>query len=129
MSIWSDIQDRSAGMTKRKEDEIEEDVRLKVFCGAVNSIADLPQNAQPDSIYIAKDIGQIVIFQNNMWELIVELTIQDNHQWMFYGAVNSIEDLPQNAQPDSIYITKDTNQIVIFQHNMWISIGGSIYTK
>ena len=67
MSIWSDIQDRSAGMTKRKEDEIEEDVRLKVFCGAVNSIEDLPQKDQPDSIYIAKDIGQIVIFKNNRW--------------------------------------------------------------
>ena len=77
MSIWSDMEDRSAGLTKRKEDEIEEDY----------------------------------------------------HQRVFYGAVNSIADLPQNAQPDSIYITKDTNQIVIFQHNMWISIGGSIYTR
>ena len=77
MSIWSDMEDRSAGITKRKEDEIEE----------------------------------------------------DNHQWMFYGAVNSIEDLPQNAQPDSIYITKDTNQIVIFQNNMWTSIGESIYSR
>ena len=67
MSIWSDIQDRSAGMTKRKEDEIEEDVRLKVFCGAVNSIADLPQNAQPDSIYITKDTNQLIIFKNNRW--------------------------------------------------------------
>ena len=67
MSIWSDMEDRSAGITKRKEDEIEEDNHLKVFCGAVNSIADLPQNAQPDSIYITKDTNQIVIFQNNMW--------------------------------------------------------------
>ena len=77
MSIWSDMEDRSAGITKRKEDEIEE----------------------------------------------------DNHQWMFCGAVNSIADLPQNAQPDSIYITKDTNQIVIFQNNMWTSIGESIYNR
>ena len=77
MSIWSDMEDRSAGITKRKEDEIEE----------------------------------------------------DNHQWMFCGVVNSIEDLPQNAQPDSIYITKDTNQIVIFQNNMWTSIGESVYSR
>lgn len=26
MSIWSDIQDRSAGITKRKEDEIEDSI-------------------------------------------------------------------------------------------------------
>lgn len=77
MSIWSDMEDRSAGITKRKEDEIEE----------------------------------------------------DNHQWMFCGVVNSIEDLPQNAQPDSIYITKDTNQIVIFQNNIWTSIGESVYSR
>lgn len=77
MSIWSDMEDRSAGITKRKEDEIEE----------------------------------------------------DNNQWMFCGVVNSIEDLPQNAQPDNIYITKDTNQIVIFQNNMWTSIGESVYSR
>lgn len=71
------MEDRSAGITKRKEDEIEE----------------------------------------------------DNHQWMFCGVVNSIEDLPQNAQPDSIYITKDTNQIVIFQNNIWTSIGESVYSR
>ena len=77
MSIWSDMEDRSAGITKRKEDEIEEDY----------------------------------------------------HQWMFCGVVNSIEDLPQNAQPDSIYITKDTNQLIIFKNNRWTSIGESIYSR
>ena len=77
MSIWSDMEDRSAGITKRKEYDIEE----------------------------------------------------DNNQWMFCGVVNSIEDLPQNAQPDNIYITKDTNQIVIFQNNMWTSIGESVYSR
>ena len=77
MSIWSDMEDRSAGITKRKEDEIEE----------------------------------------------------DNHQWMFCGVVNSIEDLPQNTQPDSIYITKDTNQLIIFKNNRWTSIRPSIYSR
>lgn len=72
MSIWSDMEDRSAGITKRKEDEIEEDYHLKVFYGTVNSIEDLPQNAQPDSIYITKDTNQLVIFQNNMWTSIGE---------------------------------------------------------
>ena len=72
MSIWSDMEDRSAGLTKRKEDEIEEDYHLKVFYGAVNSIANLPQNAQPGSIYITKDTNQIVIFQNNIWTSIGE---------------------------------------------------------
>ena len=67
MSIWSDMEDRSAGLTKRKEDEIEEDNHLKVFYGAVNSIEDLPQNAQPDSIYITKDTNQLIIFKNNRW--------------------------------------------------------------
>ena len=67
MSIWSDMEDRSAGLTKRKEDEIKEDYHLKVFYGAVNSIEDLPQNAQPGSIYITKDTNQIVIFKNNRW--------------------------------------------------------------
>ena len=81
MSIWSDMQDRSAGITKRKEDEIE------------------------DSI------------------------IQDGHPYMFYGVVNSIADLPQNAQQGRIYIIEDTNQIVIFKNNMWTSIGPSIYSR
>lgn len=66
------MQDRSAGITKRKEDEIEEDYHLKVFYGVVNSIANLPQNAQPGSIYITKDTNQIVIFKNNMWTSIEE---------------------------------------------------------
>lgn len=78
MSIWSDMQDRSAGITKRKEDEI-------------------------------------------------EIPIDD--QRVFYGIVNSITDLPQNVKPGSIYITKDTNQIVIFQNNIWTSIGESIYSR
>ena len=81
MSIWSDMQDRSAGITKRKEDEIEIPI------------------------------------------------IQDGHPSMFYGVVNSIADLPQNVKPGSIYITKDTNQIVIFKNNMWTSIGESIYSR
>ena len=81
MSIWSDMEDRSAGITKRKEDEIE------------------------DSI------------------------IRDNHQQVFFGVANSIADLPQNVKPGSIYITKDTNQIVIFQNNMWTSIGESVYSR
>ena len=77
MSIWSDMQDRSAGITKRKEDEIEE----------------------------------------------------DNNQWMFCGVVNSIEDLPQNTQQGRIYVIEDTNQLVIFKNNRWISIGPSIYSR
>ena len=81
MSIWSDMQDRSAGITKRKEDEIEIPV------------------------------------------------IQDGHPYMFYGVVNSIADLPQNAQQGSIYVTEDTGQIVIFKNNMWTSIGESIYSR
>ena len=81
MSIWSDMQDRSAGITKRKEDEIEIPI------------------------------------------------IQDGHPYMFYGVVNSIADLPQNAQQGSIYVTEDTGQIVIFKNNMWTSIGESIYSR
>ena len=72
MSIWSDMEDRSAGITKRKEDEIEEDNHQQVFFGVVNSITDLPQNVKPGSIYITKDTNQIVIFQNNMWTSIGE---------------------------------------------------------
>ena len=75
------MQDRSAGITKRKEDEIE------------------------DSI------------------------IRDNHQQVFFGVVNSITDLPQNAQQGRIYVIEDTNQIVIFKNNMWTSIGESIYSR
>ena len=74
MSIWSDMQDRSAGITKRKEDEIEEDNNQQVFCGVANSITDLPQNVKPGSIYITKDTGQIVIFQNNIWTSIGKST-------------------------------------------------------
>ena len=77
MSIWSDMEDRSSGITKRKEDEIEE----------------------------------------------------DNNQWMFCGVVNSIEDLPQNTQQGRIYVIEDTNQLVIFKNNRWISIGPSIYSR
>ena len=72
MSIWSDMEDRSAGLTKRKEDEIEEDYHLKVFYGAVNSIEDLPQKDQQGRIYVIEDTNQIVIFQNNMWTSIGE---------------------------------------------------------
>lgn len=72
MSIWSDMEDRSAGITKRKEDEIEEDYHLKVFYGAVNSIEDLPQKDQQGRIYVIEDTNQIVIFQNNMWTSIGE---------------------------------------------------------
>ena len=72
MSIWSDMEDRSAGITKRKEDEIEEDYHLKVFYGAVNSIEDLPQKDQQGRIYVIEDTNQIVIFKNNMWTSIGE---------------------------------------------------------
>lgn len=73
MSIWSDIQDRSAGITKRKEDEIEIPIDgQQVFRGVANSIEDLPQNVKPGSIYITKDTNQIVIFQNNIWASIGE---------------------------------------------------------
>lgn len=67
MSIWSDIQDRSAGITKRKEDEIEEDNNQWMFCGVVNSIEDLPQNTQQGRIYVIEDTNQLVIFKNNRW--------------------------------------------------------------
>ena len=74
MSLWSEIQDRSAGITKRKEDEIEIPIDNQwMFCGIANSIADLPQNVKPGSIYITKDTNQIVIFQNNIWTSIGEL--------------------------------------------------------
>ena len=66
------MEDRSAGITKRKEDEIEEDYHQWMFCGVVNSIADLPQNAQQGRIYVIEDTNQIVIFQNNMWTSIGE---------------------------------------------------------
>lgn len=73
MSIWSDMEDRSAGITKRKEDEIEIPIdHQRVFYGVVSSITNLPQNAQPGSIYIIKDTNQIVIFQNNIWASIGE---------------------------------------------------------
>ena len=73
MSIWSDMEDRSAGITKRKEDEIEIPIdNQQVFCGVANSITDLPQNVKPGSIYITKDTNQIVIFQNNIWTSIGE---------------------------------------------------------
>ena len=66
------MEDRSAGITKRKEDEIEEDYHLKVFCGVVNSIEDLPQKDQQGRIYVIEGTNQIVIFQNNMWTSIGE---------------------------------------------------------
>ena len=76
MSIWSDMEDRSLGITKRKEDEIEDSIIQDEypyrFCGVANSIADLPQNAQQGRIYLIKDTSQIVIFKNNMWTSIGE---------------------------------------------------------
>lgn len=61
------MQDRSAGITKRKEDEIEEDNNQWMFCGVVNSIEDLPQNTQQGRIYVIEDTNQLVIFKNNRW--------------------------------------------------------------
>ena len=71
MSIWSDMEDRSAGITKRKEDEIEiptiPDERSYIFHGVVDSITNLPPIAQQGSVYVIKDTNQIVIFNNNIW--------------------------------------------------------------
>lgn len=67
MSIWSDMQDRSAGITKRKEDEIIPDEHLFIFHGVVDSITNLPPIAQQGSVYIIEDTNQIVIFINNIW--------------------------------------------------------------
>ena len=67
MSIWSDMEDRSAGITKRKEDEIIPDEHSFIFNGVVDSITNLPQNAQQGSVYIIEDTNQIVIFNNNIW--------------------------------------------------------------
>ena len=71
MSIWSDMEDRSAGITTRKEDELEiptiPDVCSSIFHGVVDSITNLPQNAQQGSVYVIKDTNQIVIFNNNIW--------------------------------------------------------------
>ena len=71
MSIWSDMEDRSAGITKRKEDEIEiptiPDVCSCIFHGVVDSITNLPPIAQQGSVYVIKDTNQIVIFNNNIW--------------------------------------------------------------
>ena len=76
MSIWSDMEDRSLGITKRKEDEIEDSIIQDGypyrFHGVVDSIANLPQNTQQGSIYVIEDINQIVIFQNNIWTPIGE---------------------------------------------------------
>ena len=54
------MEDRSAGIIKRKEDEIEEDNNQWMFyqwmfCGVVNSIEDLPQNTQQGRIYVIED--------------------------------------------------------------------------
>ena len=67
MSIWSDMEDRSAGITKRKEDEIIPDERSFIFHGVVDSITNLPPIAQQGSVYIIEDTNQIVIFNNNIW--------------------------------------------------------------
>lgn len=71
MSIWSDMEDRSAGIKKRKEDEIEDSIIQDEypyrFCGIVNSITDLPQNTQQGNIYVIEDTNQLVIFKNNRW--------------------------------------------------------------
>ena len=67
MSIWSDMQDRSAGITKRKEDEIIPDECSFIFHGVVDSITNLPPIAQQGSVYIIEDRNQMVIFNNNIW--------------------------------------------------------------
>ena len=84
MSIWSDMEDRSAGITKRKEDEIEiptiPDVCSCIFHGVVDSITNLPQNAQQGSVYVIKDTNQIVIFNNNIWTSIEYWYLFNNYK-------------------------------------------------
>lgn len=81
MSIWSDMQDRSAGITKRKEDEIIPDECSYIFHGVVDSITNLPQNAQQGSVYIIADTNQTVIFINNIWTSIEYMgTYWDSNQ-------------------------------------------------
>ena len=84
MSIWSDMEDRSAGITKRKEDEIEiptiPDVCSCIFYGVVDSITNLPQNAQQGSVYVIKDTNQIVIFNNNIWTSIEYWYLFNNYK-------------------------------------------------
>jgi hypothetical protein len=49
MSIWSDIQDRSAGITVRKEDEINitlQDLTPKITFGVIKDIRTLPVASQ-----------------------------------------------------------------------------------
>ena len=81
MSIWSDMEDRSAGITKRKEDEIIPDELSYIFHGVVDSITNLPQNAQQGSVYIIADTNQTVIFINNIWTSIEYMgTYWDSNQ-------------------------------------------------
>ena len=47
MSIWSDIEDRSAGITVRKEDEKIQDLTTKItFWGVIKDIKTLPVASQ-----------------------------------------------------------------------------------
>ena len=84
MSIWSDMEDRSAGITKRKEDEIEiptiPDVCSCIFHGVVDSITNLPPIAQQGSVYVIKDTNQIVIFNNNIWTSIEYWYLFNNYK-------------------------------------------------
>lgn len=61
MSIWSDIQDRSAGITIRKEDEYNitlQDLTPKITFGVIKDISTLPVSSQ-------EDIGKIYLIDTD----------------------------------------------------------------
>ena len=61
MSIWSDIEDRSEGITRRKEDEYNitlQDLTHKITFGVIKDISTLPVSSQ-------EDIGKIYLIDTD----------------------------------------------------------------
>lgn len=68
MSLWSDIQKRSAGEAIRKEVENNiNDILNNILTNRINVVETLPPNPSIGEIYLINDENRVVTYANNNW--------------------------------------------------------------
>ena len=91
MSIWKNINQRSEGSLKRKEDEIDIDYSpyatkalidsitpSMTFYGSVKSEKELPSSPHTGTIFCIGNSGKIVVYTGKEWVCVTSDTIESN---------------------------------------------------
>ena len=91
MSIWKNINQRSEGSLKRKEDEIDVDyspyatkdlidniTAPLTFYGAVKSEKELPNSPNTGTIFCIGNSGKFVVYTGKEWICVTSDTIESN---------------------------------------------------